>query len=73
MSTRRRSGRKGSAPAKKKSYGPSANVQGQSVDASGNIEKIMELLKDSRASVQLKGYDFVNMSHVSSVNLICHI
>ena len=36
------------------------------MDASGHIKKITELLKDSRASVQLKGYDyFVNMSDQS--------
>ena len=32
------------------------------MDASRHIEQITELLKDNRASVQLKGYDFVNMS-----------
>ena len=69
--TRRRSGRKGSAPAKKKSYGPSANAQGQSVDASQHIEKITELLKDNRASVQLKGFDFVNVSD-EQINQMFH-
>ena len=69
--TRQRSGRKGSAPAKKKSYGPSANAQGQSVDASQHIERITELLKDNRASVQLKGFDFVNVSD-EQINQMFH-
>ena len=42
--SRRRSGHLDSATAKKKSYGPSANALGQSVDASKRINDVYELL-----------------------------
>ena len=41
------------------------------MDASRHIEQITELLKDNRASVQLKGYDFVNMSD-EQINQMFH-
>ena len=49
---------------KKKSYGPSANVLGKSVDASKRIDEIYALLKGSgdKKSKQMNGYDFVRVS-----------
>ena len=62
--SRRRSGHCDSVPVKKKSYGPSANVLGKSVDASKRIDEIYALLKGSRykKSKQMNGYDFVRVS-----------